>query len=374
MWSAVADVITFYTERIANESFLRTATLRDSVLRLVRVIDYQLAPGAAATTALAFTLERGARLTIPARTRVQSVPAEGETAQKYETLTALSASAGLNRLRLLPTPAIGAPLGKATRRAIAAPDDAALAAAAALAPGNSVVLFSANAVEVLVVAGVSVADDLLTVTWRDPIDGTGFGGAADGTILASQAWHLGRSFRLFGIDAPESIVVSGRTKAADPTTTYLAEATTDFALPSGSVPTIELDARYPNLKPGAVLLAVVDGSPVKTAVLTVKAVRDAPATRSASYLDSTATKITKLVTSGSVTTLDVTDVTGSNALAAADLRKVVVHELLGEPLRFWRYDLPDVVATGTVFVSGRRAGWSSIEVGRRIEKGRYTAR
>ena len=30
MWSAVADVITFYTERIANEAFLRTATSRDS--------------------------------------------------------------------------------------------------------------------------------------------------------------------------------------------------------------------------------------------------------------------------------------------------------------------------------------------------------
>ena len=26
MWSAVADVLTFYTERIANEAFLRTAT------------------------------------------------------------------------------------------------------------------------------------------------------------------------------------------------------------------------------------------------------------------------------------------------------------------------------------------------------------
>ena len=44
LWSAVADVLTFYQERIANEAFLRTALDRDSLLRLVRLIDYQLAP------------------------------------------------------------------------------------------------------------------------------------------------------------------------------------------------------------------------------------------------------------------------------------------------------------------------------------------
>jgi hypothetical protein len=97
-------VLAFYQERIANEAFIRTATLRDSVLRLVRVIDYQLAPGAAPTTVLAFTLERDATALIPARTRVQSVPAEGETPQKYETLEDLAASGHLNRLRLFPTP------------------------------------------------------------------------------------------------------------------------------------------------------------------------------------------------------------------------------------------------------------------------------
>jgi hypothetical protein len=60
LWSAVADVLTLYQERIANEAFLRTATLRDSVLRLVRLIDYQLAAGAAATPKLAVPLDAGA--------------------------------------------------------------------------------------------------------------------------------------------------------------------------------------------------------------------------------------------------------------------------------------------------------------------------
>jgi len=33
-WATLADVLTFYQERIANELWLRTATERDSLLRL----------------------------------------------------------------------------------------------------------------------------------------------------------------------------------------------------------------------------------------------------------------------------------------------------------------------------------------------------
>src|SRR5213078_1936071 len=56
-WASVADVLTFYQERIANEAFLRTATERLSVLELAKLIDYQLRPGVAASTYLAFNLE-----------------------------------------------------------------------------------------------------------------------------------------------------------------------------------------------------------------------------------------------------------------------------------------------------------------------------
>ena len=37
-WATVADIVTFYQERIANEGFLRTATERRSVLELARAI------------------------------------------------------------------------------------------------------------------------------------------------------------------------------------------------------------------------------------------------------------------------------------------------------------------------------------------------
>ena len=56
-WATVADVLTFYSERIANESYLRTATERISLLHLARLIGYELKPGVAAGAHLDFELE-----------------------------------------------------------------------------------------------------------------------------------------------------------------------------------------------------------------------------------------------------------------------------------------------------------------------------
>lgn len=55
--AVMLDILTFYQERIANEGFLRTATKRRSILELARSIGYELRPGVAANTFLAFTLD-----------------------------------------------------------------------------------------------------------------------------------------------------------------------------------------------------------------------------------------------------------------------------------------------------------------------------
>ena len=44
LFAATSDVLTFYSERIANELFLRTARERDSLLRLTRLLGYRLRP------------------------------------------------------------------------------------------------------------------------------------------------------------------------------------------------------------------------------------------------------------------------------------------------------------------------------------------
>jgi len=118
-WATVADVLTFYQERIANESYLRTATERLSVLELARLIDYQLRPGVAASTILAFTIEDAPGafgqalstgttaqsapvpppITIGIGTKVQSIPGPGEQAQTFETIEKIEARAEWNALK-----------------------------------------------------------------------------------------------------------------------------------------------------------------------------------------------------------------------------------------------------------------------------------
>ncbi len=86
-WATVADVLTFYQERIANEGFLRTAIERRSILELARLIGYRLRPAVSASVYLAFSVADGFQGTIPRGTRAQSIPAagSGEKPQFFET-------------------------------------------------------------------------------------------------------------------------------------------------------------------------------------------------------------------------------------------------------------------------------------------------
>lgn len=114
-WATVADVLSFYSERIANESFLRTATERRSIVELARSIGYELNPGVAASTWLAFTIEdaEGAPgyANIDAGTQVQSIPGPNEAPQVFETLAPLLGRKEWNELRpqfqKIPVPFVG---------------------------------------------------------------------------------------------------------------------------------------------------------------------------------------------------------------------------------------------------------------------------
>ncbi|HET7502155.1 MAG TPA: baseplate J/gp47 family protein [Kofleriaceae bacterium] len=119
--ATLCDVLCFYQERIANEGYLRTATERRSVLWLARAIGYELNPGVAAGSYLAFTLEDPPQtppipliagvplppppivlpttITIPKRTKVQSIPGGGELPQTFETLEDIEARTAWNAMR-----------------------------------------------------------------------------------------------------------------------------------------------------------------------------------------------------------------------------------------------------------------------------------
>jgi hypothetical protein len=101
-WATALDILTFYQERLANESYLRTAINSSSVLSLAQLVGYQPSPGVAASTSLAFTLSSAPGspdpVLIPAATRVQSIPGPGQSPQVFETSSDLSASIELNAI------------------------------------------------------------------------------------------------------------------------------------------------------------------------------------------------------------------------------------------------------------------------------------
>jgi len=116
--ACAADVLTFYQERIANESYLRTATERVSLQEMARLIGYRLRPGVAAETWLAFALETpktpppglspepGAfvtgipvSLTLASGLKVQSVPGPDEKPQTFETVEEITARPEWNAIR-----------------------------------------------------------------------------------------------------------------------------------------------------------------------------------------------------------------------------------------------------------------------------------
>ena len=99
-WATLADVLTFYQQRIANEAYLRTATERRSVLELARLVGYTLRPGVAASSHLAYTVDANQKepVTIPPGAAAQSVPDPGEQSQTFETSEALLARPEWNKL------------------------------------------------------------------------------------------------------------------------------------------------------------------------------------------------------------------------------------------------------------------------------------
>jgi predicted phage baseplate assembly protein len=101
--ATMADVLTFYQERIANESYLRTATERRSLLELARLIGYELRPGVAASVFLAFTMDdtpgAPSETTVDIGTKVQSVPGPDEKPQTFETVEKITARVEWNAIK-----------------------------------------------------------------------------------------------------------------------------------------------------------------------------------------------------------------------------------------------------------------------------------
>lgn len=254
--AAMLDVLTFYQERLANESWLRTARDRRSVRELAALIGYRPAPGVAAATHLAFTLQESpgdptqtpAPVVIPVGTRVQSVPGPDEAPQTFETVAEAEARPAWNAIPAQTTepwlPAIGERelwlAGTATQ----------------LQPGDVILLVGAERAgdvnsglwEGRVLRTVEPDPDhgRTRVTWAEALDSPP---AQDVRVHAMR-----QRAALFGHNAPDPRLMSTRGTELGDMTEVVATVRVwkDFAV--GTV--IDLDAAYPKVVPGGWVILV----------------------------------------------------------------------------------------------------------------------
>ncbi|MBO9314210.1 MAG: putative baseplate assembly protein [Chloroflexus sp.] len=263
--ATLADVLTFYQERIANEGFLRTATERQSVLFLARAIGYELKPGVAASTYLAFTLDDSpaapAQTVIPAGTQVQSIPSkQGELPQTFETTDEFIARKAWNALR----PRLTRPqnLNKGSQTLYLAGVDT------RLQPGDYLLLVGTERErdpgserwDLRRILSVTPYPDstggYTVVTWEP-----GLGSDRPSMLPAAQpqVFALRRHAHLFGFNAPDWRLMPETVKGqyAGPSRP-LPDEWPGFSIDS-TRPQIELDAAYPKIVSGSWVALLTPG-------------------------------------------------------------------------------------------------------------------
>ena len=93
-WAYLADILTFYNQRIANQDYLGTADQDSSVRNLVSVLGYRPTPGIGATATLAALVSAKQPIVLPQGMAVQSKPGPGSAPQTFELLQTTTAQPG----------------------------------------------------------------------------------------------------------------------------------------------------------------------------------------------------------------------------------------------------------------------------------------
>jgi hypothetical protein len=103
MWAYVCDVVSFYDELIAHESYLRTARRDPNIRKLVGLLGYVPRPAVAAQVRLAINAQGRIPLVLPAGLAVRSTAFRDEAPQVFELDTDTAVHPLLNGWTLTPT-------------------------------------------------------------------------------------------------------------------------------------------------------------------------------------------------------------------------------------------------------------------------------
>src|SRR5271167_1007623 len=234
MWAYVADILTFYQERIANEAFLRTARQAESVTALAALLGYKPAPGVAAEADLAFILDKLKTVQIPIGLRVQSVPGQNQKPQKFETVQAISADAAFNQLAIFPQPHPDAPFAQGSTSAVL------LLSPKGLAKATKVTMFDERVTELKTISDLPIVNTQQLLNWTPAVQTKEF------QSFTTRVVPYNRQFRLFGNNVPSSYMKPAVASGPPGTISWTLINSASYGNPTPTIPpgTFALDAKY----------------------------------------------------------------------------------------------------------------------------------
>ncbi|MEO8845436.1 MAG: hypothetical protein ABI591_34090 [Kofleriaceae bacterium] len=189
------DSLTFYQEAYANEAFLRTATWRESVADLVRLLGYRLMPGIGGTGTFAFEIKSDKPVTIPTGVAIQAkIGTKNADFQTSEQIVALPWLSKFTLTRPQTQPAVTVGMTKLV-----------IDNAPALAKNDRLVIgvttaTGLNPFELVIVDAVDTWHGRSVVTLRGPIT------KITGPHTSLTAMKLDKTFHLTGHNAPDKYV------------------------------------------------------------------------------------------------------------------------------------------------------------------------
>jgi hypothetical protein len=365
--AVVLDILTFYQERLANESYLRTATQLYSLTQLSQLIGYQPSPGVSASTYLAFTITAATGLptdptttaiTIPPGTQVRSVPAQGQTPQSFQTSANILAKADWNALPVQ----TGNPWEPHPR------DTSVYLAGTStqLQPGDAFLIVGDDRAQhperwdVRLVSSVQTdsVNQRTLVSWSEGLGGRGSGPAKQNPKF----YALRQRASLFGYNAMNPLLLAARTLR---TLQHAGIVTTDsppdwdFAASDlASESLVDLDAVYSKLVTGGWLVLIrpdADTSRSPAGFVSLYLLKSVTSITRSDY--GISAKINRVMTDTDANLPEYYDETRSTSILAQSVLLPVAEQPLDHPLYGTFLDLevlrPDLTGVTAVAVTGR---------------------
>lgn len=204
----LGDILTFYQELYANEAYLPTATWRDSISELVRLVGYRLSPGMGGNATFAFEVKGTKAVTVPANFPVKAQLEGHDKPSEFETAGELNAYPWLSRFNLYRPFQTTQVTPKTTEFYITSPNQ--FLSPVAIKKGDRLLMGDMVTQDAGLPTKLAYAEIVIVDAVRE-LHGLSLikiKGALQRTTTSNQvaAFKLGRTFHHFGYNGPQTIV------------------------------------------------------------------------------------------------------------------------------------------------------------------------